>query len=54
VEQEAGRLLVTAPLERAEEINAIMAGGGLYASMIRPAESSLEQYFLEVTGGIAA
>ena len=32
----------------------ILAGQGLYASVIRPVESSLEQYFLEVTGGIAA
>jgi ABC-2 type transport system ATP-binding protein len=54
VEPAGDSLLVSAPLQRAEEINAILAGGGLYASIIRPVESSLEQYFLEVTGGIAA
>jgi ABC-2 type transport system ATP-binding protein len=54
VELEGGRLVVTAPPERAAEVNALLAERGLFASLLRPREESLEQYFLEVTEGDAA
>jgi ABC-2 type transport system ATP-binding protein len=54
VDASADRLMVSAPLDRAAEINAILAGQGMYASIIRPHEETLEQYFLEVTEGVAA
>jgi ABC-2 type transport system ATP-binding protein len=43
-------LTVTAPLPRAAEINAVLAREELFASEIHPRETSLEQYFLDVTG----
>jgi ABC-2 type transport system ATP-binding protein len=50
----SNRLLVTAPVERAAEVNAALAEHKLYASGIRPSEQSLEQYFLDVTAGDAS
>ncbi|HEX8917338.1 MAG TPA: ABC transporter ATP-binding protein [Chloroflexota bacterium] len=43
-------LIVAAPLDRAAEVNALLARHELFASGIRPRERSLEQYFLDVTG----
>jgi ABC-2 type transport system ATP-binding protein len=43
-------LTVSAPLTRAAEINALLAREELFASEIHPRETSLEQYFLDVTG----
>jgi ABC-2 type transport system ATP-binding protein len=51
VARESDRLLVTAPLDRSAEINRLLADQGLYAAAIHPNELSLEQYFLDVTGG---
>jgi ABC-2 type transport system ATP-binding protein len=48
------RLLVSAPVARAAEVNAVLAEQKLYASGIRPSEQSLEQYFLDVTAGDAS
>jgi ABC-2 type transport system ATP-binding protein len=48
------RLLVTAPVARAAEVNAALAEQQLYASGIKPSEQSLEQYFLDVTSGDAS
>jgi ABC-2 type transport system ATP-binding protein len=42
-------LLVDAPIERAAEINALLATQGVYAAEVRRREASLEQYFLAVT-----
>ena len=54
IELDGDRLVVTAPSERAAEVNAHLAERGLFASQLRPREESLEQYFLEVTEGDAA
>jgi ABC-type multidrug transport system ATPase subunit len=43
-------LLVEAPLERAAEVNAALAGAGIFASEIRQEADSLESFFLEITG----
>lgn len=51
VHADNGGLLVSAPLDRASEVNQALAGAGLYASLIRPHELSLEQYFIDVTEG---
>ncbi len=51
VSRENDRLLVTAPPDRSAEINRLLADQGLYAAAIHPNELSLEQYFLDVTGG---
>ncbi|MDQ2745015.1 MAG: ABC transporter ATP-binding protein [Chloroflexota bacterium] len=48
VEGEA--LIVAAPLNRSAEITKVLAEQGLYVSVIRPRQESLEQYFLELTG----
>ncbi len=45
------RLLVTAPGDRSAEITRMLSAQGLYLSEMRPHEQSLEQYFLDVTGG---
>jgi ABC-2 type transport system ATP-binding protein len=51
VDRSIDHILVSAPLERAAEINRLLADQGLYAAVIKPQEESLEQYFLEVTEG---
>ena len=51
IEREGDQLRLTVPLNRAAQVNAILAEQGLYASEIRPHEASLEQYFLAVTDG---
>ena len=43
-------LRVDAPQERAAEVNALLAGFGLYPAELRHAEGNLEQYFLALTG----
>jgi ABC-2 type transport system ATP-binding protein len=40
---------VTAPVERAADVNRALAEAGIYASELRPRERSLEEYFLDVT-----
>lgn len=44
-----GVLRVTAPDESGREINRVLAERGVYASMIAPQRSSLEELFLDVT-----
>jgi ABC-2 type transport system ATP-binding protein len=53
VEREGDRLFVAAPLDRAADLNAVLARREIFASEIRPQELSLEQYFLDVTAGAA-
>lgn len=50
VTRDGDLLTVSAPLPRAAEINALLAHEELFASEIHPRETSLEQYFLDVTG----
>jgi len=45
-----GRLVVEAPLERASELSKALADKQIYLSELRPRDSSLEDFFLEVTG----
>lgn len=45
------RLRVNAPIERAADVNRVLAEHDLYSYGIQPQEQSLEQYFLDVTGG---
>jgi ABC-2 type transport system ATP-binding protein len=45
-----GRLVVEAPLERAAELSKALADKQVYLSELRPRDSSLEDFFLEVTG----
>ncbi|MGH2442092.1 MAG: ABC transporter ATP-binding protein [Chloroflexota bacterium] len=54
VSRRGNRLTIEAPPERAAEINQALAREELFASEIRLEEQSLEQYFLDVTGGEAA
>jgi ABC-2 type transport system ATP-binding protein len=49
VAQQDGLLLVDAPGERAAELNAYLAGRGVPVAEIGARESSLEEFFLEVT-----
>ncbi|MBF6591880.1 MAG: ABC transporter ATP-binding protein [Ktedonobacterales bacterium] len=42
-------LLVNVPIERAPEVNALLAARGIYAAELRRREASLEQFFLAVT-----
>ena len=42
---------MNAPLDRSADLNRALAQQGLFASMIRPHELSLEQYFIDVTEG---
>ncbi|RMF33071.1 MAG: ABC transporter ATP-binding protein [Chloroflexi bacterium] len=49
VRREDDRLLVEAPIARSAEVNAALARQGLYASEIRPLETTLETFFLQVT-----
>jgi ABC-2 type transport system ATP-binding protein len=46
-------LIIAAPVNRSAEINRLLAENGLYASVIRPRQESLERYFLELTGAAA-
>jgi ABC-2 type transport system ATP-binding protein len=51
VSRTGNRITVHADPARAAEINRLLAEGGLYLSELRLREQSLEQYFLDVTGG---
>ena len=46
-------LLVSAPHERAADLNALLVGAGITPAEVRRHEASLEQYFLSLTGGAA-
>ncbi len=50
VKREDDRLLVEAPRERAAELSRALAEQQIYLSELRPRDSSLEEFFLEVTG----
>jgi hypothetical protein len=45
------QLLVSAPHERAADLNALLVGAGIIPAEVRRHEASLEQYFLSLTGG---
>jgi ABC-2 type transport system ATP-binding protein len=47
----AWQLLVSAPHERAADLNALLVGAGVTPAEVRRHEASLEQYFLSLTGG---
>jgi ABC-2 type transport system ATP-binding protein len=47
-------LLVSTTAERASDVNRLLAEHGLYAAEVRRRESSLEQFFLALTGGYGA
>jgi ABC-2 type transport system ATP-binding protein len=49
VEESNGYLRVRAPVDAAARVNALLAERGIFLSELRPEESTLEQYFLEVT-----
>lgn len=50
VTRSADRLLIDAPAERAAELNALLARAGVLVAEITAQASSLEDFFLEVTG----
>ena len=43
-------LVVTAPIERATELTAGLSKQEVYVAELTPIETSLEEYFLQVTG----
>ena len=45
-----GSLLVSAPHERSWELTAALSRAEIYVSELSPVQTSLEEYFLEVTG----
>lgn len=47
------QLLVSAPHERATDLNALLVGAGVTPAEVRRHEASLEHYFLSLTGGAA-
>jgi hypothetical protein len=47
------QLLVSAPYTRAADLNALLVGAGIVPAEVRRYETSLEQYFLSLTGGAA-
>lgn len=49
VRREDDRLFLQAPPHRAAEISRALAQQGIYLSELRPLETSLEEFFLEVT-----
>lgn len=50
VKRHDDRLVVDAPQERAAELSRALAEQQIYLSELRPRDSSLEEFFLEVTG----
>jgi len=54
VKRRDGRLIVEAPRERAAELSKALAERQIYLSELRPRESTLEEFFLEVTGEVEA
>lgn len=53
VSLEGATLIVAAAVNRSAEINRALAEQGMFASIIRPRQESLERYFLELTGAAA-
>ena len=51
VEEEEGYLVASAPSNRSGELTAALSGAGVFVTEMMPRAKSLEQYFLEVTGG---
>ena len=51
LEEDEGYLVANAPSERSGELTAALSGAGVYVTEMRPRAKTLEQYFLEVTGG---
>ena len=51
VKTDEGSLVVTAPPERSPELTAALAHTGIYVGQMSTVQVSLEEYFLEVTGG---
>lgn len=51
VSAEDGALLVSAPVARSIELSSALARSEVYIAEMAPVETSLEEYFLEVTGG---
>ena len=51
VEQRGDELLVDAPAARAAELNMLLAGQGIAVAEVRARGETLEELFLEVTGG---
>ena len=49
VAEQNGSMLVTAPLDRCGEITASLAGSEVWVTEMTPVQTSLEDYFLEVT-----
>jgi ABC-2 type transport system ATP-binding protein len=54
VERDGNRFVVGAPRDRAHEISRALAEQQVYLSELRPRASTLEEFFLEVTGEPAA
>lgn len=50
VKREDDRIVVQAPRERAAELSRVLAHHQIYLAELRPRDSSLEEFFLEVTG----
>jgi len=50
VKRQDSRLVVEAPRERAAELSRALAEHQIYLSELRPRDTSLEEFFLEVTG----
>jgi ABC-2 type transport system ATP-binding protein len=50
VKRQDNRITVEAPRERAAELSRALAEHQIYLSELRPRDSSLEDFFLEVTG----
>ena len=48
---EDGALLVTVPIRRSGELTAAMSRSEVYVTEMAPGGMSLEEYFLDVTGG---
>ena len=50
VAAEAGYLLVTAPIARSGDLTSALSQAGVSVTEMAPVQTSLEEYFLEVTG----
>jgi ABC-2 type transport system ATP-binding protein len=51
VSREDGHLVASAPPDRSADISRALAGADIYLHELRSRDSSLEDFFLEVTGG---
>ena len=45
-----GALLVAAPVTRSGELTAVLSRAEVYVTEMAPVQTTLEEYFLEVTG----